>query len=47
MEWLSGSGGTGETLHIVAPFLVKHAVFKRRSRCSLGAGGGPHFIDGN
>jgi len=24
-EWLSGSGGTGETLHIIAPFLAKRA----------------------
>jgi hypothetical protein len=24
-DWLSGSGGTGETLHIIAPFLANRA----------------------
>jgi hypothetical protein len=34
-EWLSGSGGTGETLHSIAPFLENHACAKRQSRCLL------------
>jgi hypothetical protein len=34
-DWLSGSGGTGETLHIIAPFLANRACAERQSRCPL------------
>jgi hypothetical protein len=37
-EWLSGSGGTGETLHIIAPFLANRACTEWQSRCPTGAG---------
>jgi hypothetical protein len=34
-DWLSGSGGTGGTIHIIEPFLANHASFERQSRCPL------------
>jgi len=41
---LSGSGGTGETLLIFAPFLANRAGFERRSRCPL-AGVSRRWLD--
>jgi hypothetical protein len=43
--WLSGSGETGETLHIIAPFLANRAGFERQSRCPTGAGVGHGLED--
>jgi hypothetical protein len=42
-DWLSGSGGIGETLHIIAPSLANRAYAERQSRYPTGAGVGRHF----
>jgi hypothetical protein len=34
-EWLSGSGGTGETPYQLLHILAKRACVERRSRCPL------------
>jgi hypothetical protein len=43
-EWLSGSGGTGETHIIFAPLLANRRCFERQSRCPTGAGVGPLLL---
>jgi hypothetical protein len=45
-EWLSGSGGTGETPSQLLHILAKHACAERRSRCPTGAGVGPVLQNG-
>jgi len=39
-DWLSGSGGTGETRIIFTPFPANRASCERQSRCPIGAGVG-------
>ena len=44
-EWLSGSGGTGETPQLLLRILANRACAERRSRCPTGAGVGRLFAD--
>jgi hypothetical protein len=43
-EWLSGSGGTGETPQQLLHILAKRACAERRSRCPLEAVLGALFV---
>jgi hypothetical protein len=43
-DWLSGSGGIGETHIILAPLLENRASFERRNRCPTGAGVSPNTV---
>ena len=46
--WLSGSGGVGETTHILASFLENRAGFRAAQPLSAGAGVGQVLdLDGN
>jgi hypothetical protein len=43
-EWLSGSGGAGETPYQLLHILAKRACAERQSRCPTGAGVSPLFL---